>query len=253
MSVGWRWGCRRRAERPLWGCVRAFHRSCSPWALAGCVLWTACGKPAESRAAEAAEIPGSTAAAPEPEPVKPPFDVRGEGDGLLLVWFDNAGLHTAEKRSDIPEARRAHVRVDSLRVAPDARLDADHVYVADLRAAGADGQYPVRKATRDWFDGQVDREKPAPPEVKADQVVIYKAAWCGACKAAAGFLRQKHVSFVEKDIEKDPSAAAEMQRKASAKGLRPTGVPVIDFHGELLMGFDQQRLSQLIERFGKAI
>jgi hypothetical protein len=37
-----------------------------------------------------------------------------------------------------------------------------------------------------------------------------------------------------------------MQRKASAKGLHPTGVPVIDYHGELLMGFDQRRLSQLI-------
>jgi glutaredoxin len=85
-----------------------------------------------------------------------------------------------------------------------------------------------------------------PAEAKAEDVVIYKAAWCGVCKAAAGFLKQKHVPFVEKDIEKDPAAAAEMRRKASAKGLHPTGVPVIDYHGELLLGFDQQRLSQLI-------
>lgn len=215
------------------------------------MAWAACTKPAESAGEVAAE--GSPASEAEPEPIKPPFEVRDEAEGLLLAWFDAAGLHTAVKRSEIPEARRGQVRVDSLRVAPDARLDPDHVYVADLRAPGDDGQYPVRKATRAWFDAQVDRERPAPPESKPEEVVIYKAAWCGACKAAAGFLRQREVSFVEKDVEKDPSAAAEMQRKASAKGVRPTGVPVIDFHGELLLGFDQQRLSQLIDRIGKKI
>jgi len=182
----------------------------------------------------------------QPVPAKPPFDVSGEADGLLLVWYDASGIHTATKRSEIPEANRAQVRVDSLSVAPDARLDPDQLYVADLRNAGSDGRYPVRKATRTWFDSQVDREKPAPPEAKAEDVVIYKAAWCGVCKSAAGFLKRKHVAFIEKDIEKDPAAAAEMQRKASAKGLHPTGVPVIDYHGELLLGFDQQRLTQLI-------
>ena len=224
--------------------------------MVSCVAGTACSKAADSsdEASGRGDAPGKPASAgPEPEAIQPPFDVRGEGDGLLLVWFDDKGIHTASKRSEIPEARRAQVRIDSLRVAPDKRLDPDHVYVADLRAPGADGQYPVRKATREWFDGQVDREKPAPPELKADEVVIYRTAWCGACKAAAGFLRQKHIAFVEKDVEKDPSAAAELQRKASAKGVTPRGVPVIDFRGELLLGFDQQRLSQLIEQAAKPI
>jgi glutaredoxin 3 len=179
--------------------------------------------------------------------------VRGEAEGLLLVWFDAGGLHTATKRSEIPEARRGQVRVDSLRVAPDARLDADHVYVTDLRTAAADGNYAVRKASRDWFDRAVDREKPLAPPPSSEEVVIYKAAWCGVCKSAAGFLRQRHVAFVEKDVEKDPGAAAELQRKASAKGVTPTGVPVIDFHGELMLGFDQRRLSQLIDGLGKTI
>jgi glutaredoxin len=212
--------------------------------IAGLAL-VACGKSVESNA-EARSDDAPAAPIAEPEPVKAPFDVRGEADGLLLVWYDAQGIHTATKRSEIPEARRAQVRVDSLNVAPDARLDPDHLYVADLRNAAADGRYPIRKASRTWFDSQVDREKPAPPEQKADDVVIYKAAWCGVCKSAAGFLKQRHVPFIEKDIEKDPAAAAEMQRKASAKGLHPTGVPVIDYHGELLLGFDQQRLSQLI-------
>ncbi|HKU42788.1 MAG TPA: glutaredoxin domain-containing protein [Polyangiales bacterium] len=223
--------------------------------LVAAVLGAGCGKSMDSSAAAASAEPGESASPgqPAPEPVKPPFAVAGECDDLLLVWYDATGLHTATKRSEIPEASRASVRVDSLRVAPDQRLDPDHVYVADLRNAAADGQYAVQKATRDWFDSQVDRLKPPPPVAKADDVVIYKASWCGACKAAAAYMKQRHVMFTEKDVEKDPGAAAEMQRKASAKGLTPRGVPVIDFRGELMLGFDQQRLGQLIDRLGKAI
>ena len=237
----------------MWGLV---HASISRilCVLALIVAGVACDKPADASAAGAAQARDeSSLIHNDPQPAKPPFAVAGECDDLLLVWFDAQGLHTATKRSDVPEARRAQVRVDSLRVAPDARLDPDHVYVADLRNAAGDGQYAVKKATRDWFDGQVDREKPAPPPVSASDVVIYKAAWCGACKAAASFMRERHVAFTEKDVEKDPAAAAEMQRKASAKGLTPRGVPVIDFRGELMLGFDQQRLSALIDRLGKAI
>lgn len=189
----------------------------------------------------------------QPAPIKPPFDVNGELDGLLMVWFDAEGLHTAQKRSEIPEAQRGSVRIDSLNVAPDARLDPEHVYVADLRKPGADGNYPVQKATRSWFDAQVDQAKPQPAATEDASVIVYKASWCGACRSAAAYLRSRHVEFVEKDVEKEPGANEEMLRKAQAKGLRPRGVPVIDFRGEIMLGFDQARLSTLIDRLPKAI
>src|SRR5690606_10354384 len=69
--------------------------------------------------------------AAEGEPVEPPFEVRGEAEGLLLVWFDEEGLHTASRRSEIPEAHRDAVRVDDLSLAPEERLDPELVYVAD--------------------------------------------------------------------------------------------------------------------------
>jgi glutaredoxin len=188
----------------------------------------------------------------QPSPIKPPFDVTGELEGMLMVWFDADGLHTAQKRSEIPEAQRAAVRIDSLNAGPDTRLDPDHVYVADLRKPAGDGSYPVQKATREWFDAQVDKSKPQ-PAVEEASVIIYKAAWCGVCRNAANYLRSRHVQFVEKDVEKEPGASDEMLKKAQAKGLRPSGVPVIDFRGELMLGFDQARLSTLIDRYAKPI
>ncbi|HEX2678055.1 MAG TPA: glutaredoxin domain-containing protein, partial [Polyangiales bacterium] len=221
----------------------------------GCGTRSKAGASAESSAKEGAastENPGAnSAAAAGGEVVKPPFAVSGELDGLLLVWLDASGAHTASKRSEIPEASREHVRIDSLATPPEQRLDAEHVYVADVRTAGSDGSYVVRKATRDWFDAQIDHLKP-PPKVEVaavgtGDVVIYKASWCGVCRRAEAYLRERHVPFVEKDVEKDPGAQAEMLDKTRKKGLTPTGVPVIDFRGEIMLGFDQAHLAQLID------
>jgi glutaredoxin len=181
--------------------------------------------------------------------VTPPFPVSGELDGLLLVWFDGEGTHSAGKRSEVPEASRKTVRIDSLAVPPDKRLDPDHVYVADLSAARGDGSYAVRKHSRGWFEAQVEAARPAPPAAVAgsDGVTIYMASWCGACRSAAAYLRSRHVGFEEKDIEKDPQAQSEMLAKARAAGKNPSGVPVIDFKGNIVLGFNQGALDQLIQ------
>jgi glutaredoxin len=109
----------------------------------------------------------------------------------------------------------------------------------------------VQSAARGWFDAQVDRAKPRPQAAAAtdDAVVIYKTSWCGVCRSAESFLKSRHVAFVEKDVEKEPGASEEMLKKARAKGLTPRGVPVIDFHGEIMLGFDQSRVQALIDRF----
>jgi len=212
-------------------------------------LLAACGSPSGDQAGEPASATEPGAAQPPEvgEPVKPPFAVQGELEGLLIVWFDEQGQHTAKTRAEVPEARREHVRIDSLAVPPDQRLDGDHVYVADLRKPAGDGAYPVQKRTRSWLDGHVQSLLPVPEEPSGD-VTLYMASWCGACKAAARYLKSRDVPFVEKDIEKDRAAAAEMQQKAQAAGKTPRGVPVIDFRGNIMLGFDQQGLASLIDQ-----
>ncbi len=204
-------------------------------------LPTACSEDATKESSTVTE-------ATEGELVEPPFEVKGEAEDLVLTWYDEEGAHLAERRSDIPQERREHVRVDSLHLAPDER-DPGHVYVADLRAE-RDGRYPVRRFSREAFDAIVEQATgggdQAAEAAALGDVVIYGASWCGACRAAAAHLRRRGVSFEEKDIERDPGARAEMQRKAQAAGIRPSGIPVIDFRGTILTGFDQRRIDQLI-------
>jgi glutaredoxin len=192
------------------------------------------------------------AAGLEGEVVTPPFEVRGEAEGLLLTWFDGEGVHPAQSRSEIPAERRGQVRVESLDVAPDERLDPEQIYVADLRTE-IEGRYPVRIVARSAFEALIaDAHRAANPEpvASAEDVVIYGASWCNACRSTAAYLREKNVAFVEKDIERDPSAREEMQRKAEAAGVPTRGIPVIDFRGTILTGFDPGALDRLIARAG---
>jgi glutaredoxin len=233
-------------------------------ALSG--LLAACS-PSDGEAVAVEDVPE------EGEAVEPPFEVSGDAEGLLLVWFDAEGLHTAASRDEIPEGRRGAVRVDDLSLPPEDRLDPELVYVADLREPGEDGRYPVRRMPRAAFDARVERasaaavaEAPEAPEVpeapeapvgaedgagEAAQdadVVLYGASWCGACRSAKRFLRARDVDFVERDIERDPGARQAMMRAAQAAGVRPSGIPVIDFRGEIITGFDRAALERAIER-----
>jgi glutaredoxin len=230
----------------------------------------------------------------EGEPATPPFAVRGDLAGLLIVWYDAEGLHPARTREEVPEAHRDEVRVDSLALPPDQRLDPAYVYVADLRAPRPDGTYAVRKLARDTFearvaaaaaraaalatatqaaatqagatqagpaqaDGAIDPAGaagtgpaggPGEPGASGDPgaapVVVYGASWCGACRQAKQFLAARGVPFVERDVEREPGAHAEMMQKARAQGLSPTGIPVIDVRGRILLGFDPGALARAL-------
>jgi glutaredoxin len=223
------------------------YRSLSP-CLGAVLLLFACGNPAPARPAS---DPGRADPLAQAAPVTPPFAVSAEAEGLLLVWYDESGgAHAAGRRGDVPEESRARVRVDSLEIAPEQRLDPAYVYVADLRQARADGSYEVRKVLRDAFESAMAKA-PAPEQNAASassDVIIYGASWCGACKQAARYFTQKGVPFVEKDIEKEPAARGEMMKKAKAQGVSTSGIPVIDVFGTLLGGFDPGKVERLLAR-----
>jgi glutaredoxin len=211
--------------------------------LLACSANPVAGAPAEKvRAATPAQVVANG------ERVQPPFKVAGEAEGLLLVYYDAEGApHSAQKRSDVPEAERAFVRVDSLEVAPEQKLDPAFMYVADLRKAESDGSYVVHKVQREAFEASF--QKPASDQVAAhtsNDVIIYGASWCGACKQAARYLHQKGVAFVERDIEKEPEARTEMLEKARAQGVSTNGIPVIDVYGKLMGGFDPVAMDRLL-------
>ncbi len=191
--------------------------------------------------------------------------VRADTQGLLLTWIDDKGdFHVETNVGDVPMMGRDAVRVVDPGDQATQQMSEDDVLVVDLRQPGADGTYPVRTMTRTSFEAMAvaRREKAGPTlantgpaaapsasstgsgpgsdpsrSVRAP-VVIYGAEWCGACHDAARYLRHKGIPYVDKDVEKDPGAAREMQQKLAKNGLNAGSIPVIDVRGKVLVGFN---------------
>jgi glutaredoxin len=174
--------------------------------------------------------------------------------GLLFTYLDAQGeQRSTERIEDIPDDHRQGVRVIDLNVAPEARGAGKWVYIVDLRAPLSDGSYPYQALSHVAFDRNVAsaplRQKVGDAlEKSTSQVTVYSTAWCGVCAQAKGYLKAKNVAFVERDVEKDETAAVELSVKAKRAGVSPQGVPVIDVYGELMMGFDKNRLDALLAR-----
>jgi glutaredoxin len=202
------------------------------------------------------------------------LQVRDSSEGLLLTWIDDKGeFHVEQRATDVPMMGRDSVRVVDPNT--DDGTHADKVYIADLRQAHPDGTYPISVMSRADFEhiAEARREKRGPTlasavasasttqatgpvaqgtdgpthkDVGRSTVIIYGAEWCGACHEAAAYLRGKGIPFVEKDIEKDPQAAREMQAKLRSTGQRGGSIPVIDVRGKVMVGFNPQSLDQAL-------
>lgn len=183
--------------------------------------------------------------------------VTDTATGLMLTWVDAKGeFRTEEKVEAVPAEGREMVRV---RVLDGITAGEGKEFVADLRATGMDGGYPVRIVPRSEFEDLVVQRRAKrgavlTPTLAASAsasaaasghidtggqtVIIYGASWCGPCHQAQAYLRSKGVPFIEHDIEEDPNAAKEMQAKLQKSGKRGGSIPVIDVRGKILVGFD---------------
>ena len=75
----------------------------------------------------------------------------------------------------------------------------------------------------------------------ANKVVMYTTPECAYCKMTKGFFRQNNISYEEKDVSVDDRAREEMVAKSGQ-----LGAPVIDIDGKVIIGFDKEMLSKLL-------
>ena len=61
------------------------------------------------------------------------------------------------------------------------------------------------------------------------------------CKLAKEFLSQHGIQFTDRDVTRDPAALAELRQL----GVMTTPVAKVD--GEVVVGFDEQKLRQLLD------
>lgn len=72
-------------------------------------------------------------------------------------------------------------------------------------------------------------------------VTIYTTPTCVYCKAAKEFFKENNVEYDEKNVAEDEQARDDMVKKSGQ-----LGVPVIDVKGNIIIGFDEKKLSELL-------
>lgn len=73
------------------------------------------------------------------------------------------------------------------------------------------------------------------------KITIYTTPTCVYCKMTKAFFKEHNVQYEEKDVTTDDKAREEMVQKS-----QQMGVPVIDIDGQILVGFDKEGLTKLL-------
>jgi glutaredoxin 3 len=73
-------------------------------------------------------------------------------------------------------------------------------------------------------------------------VKVYSTPSCPYCVRVKQYLKDNAVNFEDVDVSMNEEAAGEMIKKSGQMG-----VPVIDIDGELIIGFDKEKINKLLK------
>ncbi|MCS7216919.1 MAG: glutaredoxin domain-containing protein [Candidatus Bipolaricaulaceae bacterium] len=73
------------------------------------------------------------------------------------------------------------------------------------------------------------------------EVIVYTTPTCPWCQMVKRYLEARGIPYTEVDVSQNYQAALEMVRKSGQ-----TGVPVVEIDGEIVVGFDRERIDQLL-------
>jgi len=72
-------------------------------------------------------------------------------------------------------------------------------------------------------------------------VIVYGTATCPYCSRVKEFLKGNNIQFEDIDVGSDPGKGREMVEKSGQMG-----VPVIDIDGEIIVGFDREKIGRAL-------
>ncbi len=78
-------------------------------------------------------------------------------------------------------------------------------------------------------------------EQKQKPVVIYSTPTCHFCEAAKNFFNQNNIVYVDYNVQEDQDKAREMVERSGQMG-----VPVIFIGDDMVIGFDEPRIRELL-------
>ncbi len=85
-------------------------------------------------------------------------------------------------------------------------------------------------------------QRPALAAATNNMTKIYSTPTCVYCKTLKGYLKKNEIEFEDIDVSKD-----EKQLQKMIKDSGQMGVPVVDIDEEIIIGFDKQKIDELLK------
>jgi glutaredoxin 3 len=76
---------------------------------------------------------------------------------------------------------------------------------------------------------------------KDKKITVYSTPTCHFCHMAKDYFKEKKIKFEDIDVSQDQEKAMEMIKKSGQMG-----VPVIEINGQIIIGFDKEKIEELI-------
>jgi len=73
-------------------------------------------------------------------------------------------------------------------------------------------------------------------------IKIYSTPTCVYCKTLKSYLQKHDIAFEDIDVSKDEKQLQDMIKKSGQMG-----VPVVDIDGEIITGFDKEKIDRLLK------
>ncbi len=95
---------------------------------------------------------------------------------------------------------------------------------------------------KSFFENAIYTAKVAAGEKPQKRVTVYSTPSCSWCTTLKTHLKKNGIRFSDIDVSKDQKAAEAMQRRSGQ-----AGVPQTDINGEMIVGFDKNRINTLLD------
>ncbi len=164
---------------------------------------------------------------------KPTMESIGP-DGAQRIYYqfvDNSGrVQFVERLSDVPVAWRDQVGFVEMSVPPP---------LTPLEARRS-WQVSSERTAQILASNAATLPAPGARRTQREDVILYFANWCGYCKQAQAHLDHEGVVYDLRNID-NIDIKSELKEKTGR-----TGIPVLDFSGEILRGYSAPRYDDAI-------
>ncbi len=137
--------------------------------------------------------------------------------------------------ADVNETNDIHVHF-SVNSVPSLLIFENGNYINNIKGCHNSGYYKALLENA-VYQAKMKAEGKAPK-----RVTVYSTPTCSWCNALKGWLRKNGIPFTDIDVSRDEKAAQEMVSRTGQQG-----VPQTDINGQMVIGFDQKRLKELLE------